>query len=274
MARVAPEKTLLAMSCHALIQRKPLARKGTMHYYQFNIGDYIKQTIHLTVMEDLTYRRLLDLYYDTEKPIPNDIPWVSRRIRMDIENVKTILNEFFELTDEGYRNRRADREITDFRSFLDKQRANGSKGGRPKKPTAIPTLTQTEPKKTLNNNHKPITNKQKINTPDGVPVSLWSDFLVLRKAKNLPMTETALNGIKREADKANLTMVQAITICCERGWGGFKADWLKEPVAKESQAWRTDDVAMLQKAKELGVSTTGKSRFEIIAAIDKKRGAV
>jgi len=52
--------------------------------------------------------------------------------------------------------------------------------------------------------------------------------------------------------------------------------WESEVIAKEkeSQAWRTDDVLMMQKARELSVNTTGKSRFEVIAAIDKKRGAV
>ena len=117
-----------------------------MHYYQFNIGDYIKQTIHLSPLEDLAYRRLLDFYYDTELPIPNDIPLVSRKLRLDEKTIETILNEFFHLTENGYRNNRADKEIAVYRSFLDKQKANGSKGGRPKKPTALPTLTQNNPK--------------------------------------------------------------------------------------------------------------------------------
>lgn len=247
-----------------------------MHYYQFNIGDYIKQTIHLSPIEDLAYRRLLDFYYDTELPIPNNIPLVSRKLRIDEKIIEIILNEFFNLTENGYRNTRADREIADYRAFLDKQKANGSKGGRPKKPTAFPTLTQDKPKKTLNTNHKPLTNNH-INTPDGVALTLWSDFLILRKAKKLPITQTALDGIKREAEKAGLSLNEVITICCERGWGGFKADWLKaEALAKEKedQSWRNDDVAMMKKARELGVNTTGKTRFEVIASIDKKRGAV
>ena len=108
-------------------------------------------------------------------------------------------------------------------------------------------------------------------------LNIWNDFLTLRRSKKLPITETALAGIAREADKAGLTLQDTIVTCCERGWGGFKADWLKaEAIAKEkeSQAWRTDDTLMMQKARELGVHTTGKTRFEMIAAIDKKRGAV
>lgn len=247
-----------------------------MHYYQFNIGDYIKQTIHLSPMEDLAYRRLLDFYYDTELPIPNNIPLVSRKLRMDEKTIEIILNEFFHLTDNGYTNTRADKEIADYRAFLNKQKANGSKGGRPKKPTASPVETQLKPKKTLNTNHKPLTNNH-INNPDGVALALWSDFLVLRRAKKLPITQTALDGIQREAEKAGLTMAQAIQTCCERGWGGFKADWLKaEAVAqeKQDQSWRFDDGLMLKKAKELNIHAAGKTRQELIAAIDKKRGVV
>lgn len=252
-----------------------------MHYYQFNIADYRKDTAHLTPIEHYIYRTLIDWYYLDEKPIPKETQSVMRRLRLGSEyenQLLNVLNDFFQEGKNEWFHKRVEQDIANYIYNIEKNRANGKLGGRPRKTQSVilanPTETQVKPKKSLTNNHKPITNKQNINTPDGVPVSLWSDFLVLRKAKNLPMTETALNGIKREADKANLTMVQAITICCERGWGGFKADWLKEPAAKESQAWRTDDVAMLQKAKELGVSTTGKSRFEIIAAIDKKRGAV
>jgi uncharacterized protein YdaU (DUF1376 family) len=133
-----------------------------MHYYQFNIGDYIKNTLHLSVMEDIAYRRLLDLYYDSEQPIPTDIPKVSRRLRMDCDVVQSVLDEFFELTEDGYRNHRADLEILDYQEYLAKQKANGLKGGRPKKtqvkPTDNPSQTQNNPKhsqQTTNTNHKP-----------------------------------------------------------------------------------------------------------------------
>jgi uncharacterized protein YdaU (DUF1376 family) len=136
-----------------------------MHYYNFNIGDYMKHTLHLTPEEDLAYRRLLDMYYDTEAPIPSNIPLVSRRLRMASEIVESVLNEFFDLTDEGYKNYRADGEIADYHKFLEKQKANGRLGGRPKKgkkPIGNPPITQAEPKKSLNNKQQTTNNKQYI----------------------------------------------------------------------------------------------------------------
>ena len=133
-----------------------------MHYYNFNVGDYIKHTLHLTPLEDLAYRRLLDMYYDTESPIPNNIPLVSRRLRLEANVVESVLNEFFELTPNGYRNYRADGEIEEYQKYLAKQKANGRLGGRPKKsqrkPSANPSLTQDEPKITLNNKQQTTNN--------------------------------------------------------------------------------------------------------------------
>lgn len=207
-----------------------------MHYYNFNIGDYIKHTMHLTIEEDLCYRRLLDLYYDTEQPIPTDIPRVSRRLRMGSEIVQTILDEFFELTDEGYRNRRADAEIEDYHAYIEKQRSNGKLGGRPKKtpgkPTANPAKSQTEPKKSLNNNQQtyPTTNKNIKGParPDDVSEQVWNDFVQQRKQLKAAVTPTALEGIKREAAKAGWSLEQALTECTVRGWRGFKADWVNK----------------------------------------------
>jgi len=84
-----------------------------MHYYQFNIGDYQSHTSHLTEMEDLAYRRLLDWYYLHETSIPDDIPKISRQIRMrsHSECITTVLKEFFVLTDSGWISNRADKEI-------------------------------------------------------------------------------------------------------------------------------------------------------------------
>jgi uncharacterized protein YdaU (DUF1376 family) len=121
----------------------------------------MKHTLHLTPEEDLAYRRLLDMYYDTESPIPNNIPLVSRRLRMDSKIVESVLNEFFEVSPEGYKNYRADGEIAEYHKFLEKQKANGRLGGRPKKgkkPIANPDLTQSEPKKSLNNKQQTINN--------------------------------------------------------------------------------------------------------------------
>lgn len=206
-----------------------------MHYYQFNIGDYLKHTLHLTADEDLCYRRLLDLYYDTEQPIPTDIPSVSRRIRMGSDVVESVLREFFEITDEGYKNHRCDAEIEAYHAYIDKQRANGKRGGRPKKtqrkPTANPLETQTKAKKSLNINQEPTTINQPINSsarvtkPIDVDQDVWVSFVAVRKQKRAALTDLAILGIRRESVKAGISMNHALTICCERGWASFKADW-------------------------------------------------
>lgn len=60
--------------------------------------------------------------------------------------------------------------------------------------------------------------------PDVDP-QVVKDFTAIRKAKKAPITETAIAGIKREAAKAGMSLADALAMCCERGWSGFKADW-------------------------------------------------
>lgn len=151
-----------------------------MHYYQFHIGDYRAATAHLSNDEDLAYRRLLDMYYDTEQPIPTDITWVARRIRMKYDVVAIVLDDMFEQTPDGYRNPRADTEIANYHAFVDKQKANGKKGGRPpltqQKPIENPPVSQTEPKKSLTTNQQPLTiNQDTPKAPKGAD-SRFDDF--------------------------------------------------------------------------------------------------
>lgn len=141
-----------------------------MHYYQFNIKSYKSDTYHLTNDEDLAYRRLLDIYYDTEQPIPNDIPRVSRRLKLGSEIVETVLKEFFTLDEGVWRNKHCEAVLLEYRDFLKKQKENGIKGGRPKKnpekPTGFEMETQNNPNnKPLTTNHKPETNIN-LNTED------------------------------------------------------------------------------------------------------------
>ena len=58
-----------------------------------------------------------------------------------------------------------------------------------------------------------------------VPPQVVADFRKLRAGKKAPVTETAIAGIKREAEKAGMSLADALAMCCERGWTGFKADW-------------------------------------------------
>ena len=68
--------------------------------------------------------------------------------------------------------------------------------------------------------------KTAIEKPTDVSEQTWIDFLELRKAKRSPLTQTALNAIRKEASKCGLSLDSAISECCARGWIGFKADWL------------------------------------------------
>lgn len=63
-------------------------------------------------------------------------------------------------------------------------------------------------------------------TPDGVSDSVWQDFQKLRKVKKAPITDTALNGIRLEAEKAGMSLGDALAVCCKRGWTGFEAAWV------------------------------------------------
>lgn len=89
-----------------------------MHHYPFHIGDYAAHTRHLSPIEDLAYRRLLDAYYLREGPLPHDVASCARLIGLrDHEaEVGAVLVEFFEDAVEGWRSTRCDEEITAYRA--------------------------------------------------------------------------------------------------------------------------------------------------------------
>ena len=211
-----------------------------MHYYQFHIGDYKSHTSHLTIIEDCAYRRLLDFYYLNEKPINQRD--VARQIGMreHEQDVLTVLNEFFISSPEGFIHPRADREIGKYREFAEAgkrgaakrwstpphQEANGEANS---PPNATPIAT---------NNHKPITINH-INTPDGVDVLVWQDFVAMRKKKRAPITDRVVEGLTKEAQIAGWSLNDALKECVVRGWQAFKADWVAKPANKADQVFTT-----------------------------------
>lgn len=86
--------------------------------------------------------------------------------------------------------------------------------------------------------------KEKKNTvapPEGVTDSVWQDWISLRKAKRAAVTQTAIDGIEREARKAGVSLQVALETCCARGWTGFKAEWLKDKGEQKSFAEKDYD---------------------------------
>jgi uncharacterized protein YdaU (DUF1376 family) len=198
-----------------------------MHYYQFNIGDYRAATAHLSNEEDLAYRRLLDMYYDTEQKIPLDTQWVARRIRVEAVVIRDVLNDMFVKQEDGWFHQRCADVIEQYHAMAEKNRANGRLGGRKKNPVASdsqPIAKATINDKPITNNHKPI----KIQAPNGVSSGVWDSFVAQRKASRAVITETVIKSIQREATKAGWTLEQALAECAARGWRGFKADWVAE----------------------------------------------
>ena len=134
-----------------------------MHYYQFNIGDYASHTRHLEPMEDLIYRRLLDLYYLHERPLNDDASVVAKQIglRDMAASVRDVLNEFFERADDGYRSARADKEIAHYHSKIE-QASRAGKASAERRTNARSTDVQpTNNQEPITINHKPKKEQQR-----------------------------------------------------------------------------------------------------------------
>jgi uncharacterized protein YdaU (DUF1376 family) len=215
-----------------------------MNYYPFHLGDYATHTAHLEPMEDLAYRRMLDLYYRTESPLPNDPADIARLIRLRdfASTVDTILGEFFIPTPDGWRHKRCDAELAGYAAMSEGgKRGAAKRWGRPGdsppiaplSPGYSPPNANQEPRTKIQEETK---TERKRSAPsalvslqemvaEGVNEQHAKDWLAARKAKRLPLTPTAWADTKAEALKARLSVPDAIKRAASNGWAGFKASW-------------------------------------------------
>ncbi|MEN8511971.1 YdaU family protein [Burkholderia sp. RS02] len=165
-----------------------------MNYYPHHIGDFRSGTVNMTRVERWIYRDLIDVYYDTEKPLALDLDAVCYAVGVSADDerhaVANLLRFKFTKTDDGYVHDRCEIEIAAYRARAETAQENGKKGGRPKKPKGTgsgskqnPTGTQEKPtgfpsgsdsdasgppdvtgSKT---NQEPRTNNQDVNTASG-----------------------------------------------------------------------------------------------------------
>ena len=141
-----------------------------MYYYQHHIGDYRKDTSHLSLIEHGIYRQLLDLYYITENPLDKkSIRLIGARTDQEIAMAELILNEFFEKKGTKYYHKRCDDEIQNYKlKSLKASESSNKRWSNIKKlddANAMPTQSER------NANQEPITKNQKTSLPKDFKVS-------------------------------------------------------------------------------------------------------
>jgi uncharacterized protein YdaU (DUF1376 family) len=131
-----------------------------MHYYPHHIGDFLRDTVSLTPQESYFYLRLIWLYYESEKPLPNDTETLAFKIgaRGQEDCLSLLLRTFFRYDSDlnSYTHQRIDAEIRKYQ-----RKAASARGA-----NQIRWTLEKDKKSDLNsdtdqiltNNQQPITN--------------------------------------------------------------------------------------------------------------------
>lgn len=136
-----------------------------MHYYKHYIGDYRRDTSHLTLLEHGIYRQLIDSYCLDETPLTNDLAKLMRshsvRTAEEQQALQNVLTDFFELTENGYVHKRCEKTVAEYHGKSDKARQSANarwhkENNDLQSNNAIAMRTHTEG----NANHKPLTINQ------------------------------------------------------------------------------------------------------------------
>jgi len=140
-----------------------------MHYYTHHIGDFLKDTGHLSNEQMGVYLRMLWRYYLDEKPLQDDCESIAFAMRSDEKTVRLILRHFFVLHEGGWQHTRCDKEIA--RYHEKKGKAVNSANARWNNASAMRTHTERiTDASVLDANQEPITKNQlniNICPPDG-----------------------------------------------------------------------------------------------------------
>jgi uncharacterized protein YdaU (DUF1376 family) len=232
------------------------------------VADYLADTTRLTTEQHGAYLLLLMDYW-RNGPLPDNDAVLAQITRMSPDawsNARSILQAFFEQCDGKWKHGRVESELT--RATLNREicskRAKTAAAARwhgnsdstsnaTSNATSIaqampvqcpsPSPTPTPSKPTAPN----TTRASALSCPPDVDEQVWADFVRHRKTKRAELTATALSGLRREASRAGITLQAALETCCQRGWTGFKADWMRQdmtaPASVSTRRSRIDSYA-------------------------------
>ena len=236
-------------------------------YLPLFTGDYLRDTRHLTPLRHGVYLLSLMHCWDSSGPMPLDeqdcAGICNCRSSDEIDALRYVLGRYFVKMEDGWYNKRMMMEIE--RSNVISGKRSGAAHKRWEARQAIIAMhdanamqmhsksnasgTTPSPSPSLTsslNQEKKSQNNRSPSAPDDVCQQVWEDWKQIRKAKKSPVTDTAIKGIRAEAKKAGLSFEDALRISCERGWAGFKAEWVsKQAVGGDKYAAQAERVIKL-----------------------------
>ena len=214
------------------------------------VADYLADTTRLTTEQHGAYL-LLIMDYWRNGPLPDDDGALANITRLPLQCWKkhrATLGRMFHVEAGEWRHKRIDDEMAAAEAnatrYAERARKAAAKrwgkestgnasGNASSIPQAMPdecTSPSPSPSEPIGSENKPG-KRAAVIKPDSVSLAVWDGFQAIRKAKRAPLSAVALAGIEREAAKAGKTLNEALTICCERGWQAFRADWVESVTA-------------------------------------------
>lgn len=194
-----------------------------MNFFKLYIGDYQRDTAHLSMAEHGAFLLMLQHYYATEKPLPTGRA-LYRILRAETDEeraaIDSVANQFWTLTDDGLMNARADEEITKSREQAETNRRIAR--AREDKRTAERSV------------HEPLneacTNREPNHSHSHIPTSLRS--VGRARASRLPADwqpcdddwGMACESLTPQAAHRELAKFRDYW-AAKAGAGGTKADW-------------------------------------------------
>ncbi len=191
-----------------------------MNYYERHIGDYLKDTAHLSLLEHGVYTRLMDVYYTREGAIPaaEVARLVGARSKDEREALQAVLGEFFQLADGAHTQARCDREIARFKDKQAKAKRSAdarwakpeahTEGNADASPDAMRTHSEGNAPRArpqspdTSNQDTPIAPKGASKAP-AVGLKAWTDAIKAKGEKPIPPDDPVLTyaekvGIPRD----------------------------------------------------------------------------
>jgi len=212
-----------------------------MHYFQFEIKEWVSNTAHLSLEEEAIYLRLVNYYYDSEQGIPeNDLEMVFRKLRIsNKELARTILLEFFkqDLDQNLWVHDRCNKEIARYHAKSEQASKAGKASAEKRfnsRSTAVQPIINQE---SLIINQESNKKKQvkAMPTPAGVSDDLWDDFLIYRKRLKAPVTDRVLARLVKEAELAKMPLSDVLETIIFKGWRSFEASWIQKAAQKAKE---------------------------------------